>query len=171
MDNYYVVGTIIGTHALKGEVKVYSVTDFKENRFKKGSTLYIEKDGQMIKVTVKTHREHKETDLISFLEYNTINDVEQFKKCKLYVDESDIHDELDEDEFYYRQIIGCKIVYNNETIGEVKDIVNYGASDLLVITHVNGKEIMIPFVDEFILAIDLEEQIIEIDVIEGLLGE
>ncbi len=53
------VGKIVNTHALQGEVKVISNSDFKEDRFKKGSQLVIDFNGDHIEVTVATHRVHK----------------------------------------------------------------------------------------------------------------
>ena len=58
------VGKIVNTHALQGEVKVVSNSDFKEERFKKGSQLFIEFNGEYIEVIVATHREHKGADLL-----------------------------------------------------------------------------------------------------------
>lgn len=167
---YYYIGTIIGPHALKGEVKIFSETDFKEERYQIGNTLYIEKNNQVIAVKVKSHREHKGNDLVSFEGYSSINDIEQFNKCKIYVHESQLQ-ELDEDEFYYHQLIGSVVKTADRVLGKVKDIVNYGASDILIIEDDSKKEIMIPFIDEFIEEIDLEEQVIIIDPIEGLLGD
>ena len=37
--NYFNVGKIVNTQGLQGEMRVLSVTDFAEERFKKGNTL------------------------------------------------------------------------------------------------------------------------------------
>ena len=66
------VGKIVNTHALQGEVKVVSNSDFKEERFKKGSQLYIDFNGDHIEVVVATHREHKGADLLKFKYLNSL---------------------------------------------------------------------------------------------------
>jgi|SRR5690554_4449833 len=168
MSKYYSIGVIVSTHALKGEVKIYSSTDFSEERYKVGNKLYIEKD-KMIEVKVKSHRRHKGFDLVTFEGYENINKVLPFMKCKIYVSEVDIHD-LYENEYYYHELYDCSVSYNEKIIGKVIDVVNYGASDILVIKDINNNEIMIPFVDDFIKDVDKQSKKIYIDVIEGLLS-
>lgn len=55
------VGKIVNTHGVRGEVRVVSKTDFPEERYKKGSVLYIFKQGQgePLKVTVASHRQRQ----------------------------------------------------------------------------------------------------------------
>lgn len=170
MENYYVIGTIVSTHALKGEVKIYSTTDFKEERYKVGNKLFIERAKQMIEVKIKSYRRHKEFDLVSFENYNNINDVLELIKCKVYVHESQLQD-LELDEFYYHELIDSLVYNEDNLVGKVIDVVNYGASDILIIRNEDNKEIMIPFVDEFVKEIDSKNKKIHIEVIEGLLGE
>jgi len=168
MSKFYSIGTIVGTHALKGEVKINSTTDFREERYKTGSRLYINKDNEMIEVKVKSHRFHKGNDLVFFENYSDINQVLPFVDCEVYVNEEDLH-ELEENEFYYHELFDCEVYHQDEYIGIVTDIVNYGASDLLVVKKPNDKEVMIPFVNDFILDVDVENKRIQIEVIEGLL--
>lgn len=168
MNEYYVIGTIVSTHALKGEVKIYSTTDFRKERYQIGSTLYIKKDNQMIEVTIKSYRPHKEFELVTFENFNDINAVMPFVKCKIYVSGNNLQT-LDEDEYFYHQLFECLVYHENQLIGKVVDIVNYGASDILIIHDNNNKEVMIPFVNEFIVDVDTENKKIQIEVIEGLL--
>jgi 16S rRNA processing protein RimM len=170
-DEFTVVGTIIGTHSLKGEVKVYSVTDFKEDRYQVGNTLHIAYREEMVPVKIKSYREHKGNALLSFEGYPTINDVEKFVKSKIYVHNSQLQD-LEDDEFYYFELMGCTVLTNDEKeLGIIKDIVNYGASDIIIVESQDQKEIMIPFVNDFIEEVDLETRTVVINPIEGLLGE
>ncbi len=109
------VGKIVNTHALQGEVKVISNSDFKEDRFKKGSQLVIDFNGDHIEVTVATHRVHKGADLLKFKHLNSINDVEKFKGCALLVSADEL-DELDENEFYYFEIIVFQVVTTDDEV-------------------------------------------------------
>ena len=67
---YLLVGKIIGTHGIKGEVKVKTDSGFKEDRYRKGSVLYAKVDGKMEQICVDSHREHKNLDLIKFNNYH-----------------------------------------------------------------------------------------------------
>jgi len=168
MTKYCSIGTIVGTHALKGEVKISSTTDFREERYKKGSRLFINKDNEMIEVKVQNHRFHKGNDLVLFENYNDINKVLPFVNCEVFVHEDDLQP-LAENEYYYHELFDCEVYYQDEYIGIVTDIVNYGASDILVVKKPNDKEVMIPFVNDFIIDVDIKNKRIQIEVIEGLL--
>ena len=66
--NYFNVGKIVNTQGLQGEMRVLSVTDFAEERFKKGAelALFDEKDRFVQTVTIASHRKHKNFDIIKF---------------------------------------------------------------------------------------------------------
>lgn len=157
------VGRLVNTHGLRGEVKVLSQSDFKEERFKKGSTLFI---GDIL-VTVKSHRVHKNFDLLTFEEFNHINQVEKYKGTPLFVDAETIGD-LKEDEFYYHELEGMQVSDGSSVIGSVLEVRENPGNDLLVVKTPN-KTILIPFVSEIVKDVNKEENTIIVHVIEGLL--
>ena len=76
---------------------------------------------------------------------------------------------LDEGEYYVGDLIGCEVYNQGELIGKVKDIQLYEHHDLLV---VEGKQkIMIPYVDAFVEAEDIENKRIDVHLIEGFYDE
>ena len=158
----YLVGKIVGTHGIKGELKVKSDTSF--DRFKKGNVLYIEQEE---KIVINSSRVHKGMHLITINGLTNINDVLCYVNKDIYVP----HDrsELEEGEFYYEDIIGLDC-YNSkgELIGPVKDLQEVPQGLILEIQTKN-KTILIPFVDEFVVEVDLEKKRIQIQEIEGLL--
>ena len=88
-------------------------------------------------------------------------------KCKLFA----LKDEniLSKNQFYYVDLIGCKLVsQNNEDIGEVAGIEEFPAQTTLSCIN-NGKKYFVPFIDQFILKVDIENKLITVNVIEGLL--
>ena len=163
------VGKIVNTHALQGEVKVVSNSDFKEERFKKGSQLFIEFNGEYIEVIVATHREHKGADLLKFKHLNSINDVEKYKGCDLLVSAENL-DDLDENEFYYFEIIGCTVkATTGEEIGEITEILETGANDVWVVKRKGQKDALIPYIEDVVKSVDVEAKEVIIEVLEGLL--
>ncbi len=164
------VGKIVNTHGLKGEVKVIRITNF-DDRFKKGTVLYFtgKMNNQSIPLTIKHHRTHKQFDLLQFESYDTIEDVEPFKEGMLTI-EIDQHQPLEEGTYYYYQIIGCQVyTTNGEKLGIVKEIMAPGANDVWVVKCQDGKEVLIPYIEDVVKTVDVNENKIIIEPMEGLL--
>ncbi|XMB67389.1 ribosome maturation factor RimM [Mycoplasmatota bacterium zrk1] len=157
-------GKLVNTHGLRGEVKINSKSDFKSERFKKGNKLYIDKS---IEVTVKSHRTHKNLDLVMFEEYSNINDVEKYKGLDVFVKKDNIK-KLDEDEYYFFELEGLDVFENNQYLGKVKEIRENPANPILILST-ESKDVMIPFVSEFIIKVDIDNSRIDISTIEGML--
>ena len=110
------VGKIVNTHSLKGEVKVISSTDFEEERFKKGSKLLITRGNQLIReVVVQSYRNHKNFLLVKFEGIDSVEEAEKLKNLQIKIDSDEVG-ELEENEFYFHQIIGCEVFDENEIV-------------------------------------------------------
>ena len=129
--NYFNVGKIVNTQGLQGEMRVLSVTDFAEERFKKGTelALFDEKDQFVQTVTIASHRKQKNFDIIKFKDMYHINAIEKYKGYSLKVAEEDLND-LDDGEFYYHEIIGLEVYEGDNLIGTIKEILQPGANDV-----------------------------------------
>lgn len=172
MDRYFTVGKIVNTHGIRGEVRVITISDFAEERYAPGNQLYyFTPDHKLVRpLTIKSHRRHKQFDLVSFEDHPTINDVEPYKGGFLKVKESDLHP-LEEGEYYYHQIIGCKVYSDTgQLLGTVTEILSPGANDVWVVKSLdNRKEILVPYIDDVVLEVNPEEKKITIHLLEGLL--
>ena len=157
------VGKIVNTHSLKGEVKVISSTDFEEQRFEKGTELLITRGNQVVKeVTVESYRIHKNNLLVKFVGIDSIEEAEKLKNLQIKIDSENIG-ELEENEYYFHEIIGCEVFdENGKSLGEISEILTPGANDVWVIKSQNGKEILIPYIEDVVKKIDIE-------VMEGLI--
>ena len=164
------VGKIVNTHSLKGEVKVISSTDFEEQRFEKGTELLITCGNQVVKeVTVESYRTHKNNLLVKFVGIDSIEEAEKLKNLQIKIDSDNIG-ELEENEFYFHEIIGCEVFdENGKSLGEILEILTPGANDVWVIKSQNGKEILIPYIEDVVKKIDVENKKIDIEVMEGLI--
>ena len=172
MDKWFNVGKIVNTHGIRGEVRVISKTDFADERYKPGSKLYLfmPKDKEPVELTVKAHRQHKNFDLLTFEGFENINDVEKLRDGILKVHETQLG-ELEEDEFYFHEVIGCKVVTTeDEEIGKVTEILTPGANDVWVVKGKGGKEYLIPYIAHVVLKVDVKEKLVVIDPMEGLLS-
>lgn len=170
MEKWFNVGKIVNTHGIKGEVRIISRTDFPEERYQVGNVLYILQTNQEpLEVIVKTHRVHKNFDLVSFEGFENVNDVEVFKGALLKVPESQLGD-LDEGEYYFHEIIGCTVVTDTgEELGVINEILTPGANDVWVVKRKEGKDVLIPYIDDIVKEINIEEKKIYIHLMEGLI--
>lgn len=169
MEKLYNVGKIVNTHGIRGEVRVMSVTDFPELRYQKGSILLLDrKNDKPIELTVASHRKHKNFDLLTFEGHPTIESVEPYRDGILKIKESQLTD-LPQDEFYFHEIIGLTVVTEEgREIGTIKEILQPGANDVWVIRREKQKDLLIPYIEECVLNIDLEESKVTVHLMEGL---
>ena len=166
---YLEVGTILTTHGIKGEVKVNIITD-DITRFNVGNKLYILKDNKYEPITIDSFRIHKNMALITFNNIKDINLVLPYIKTTIYVNPEEL--ESNTEGFYFDDLIGLEVFDssdNNKLIGKVIDVLEVPQGSILRVKKENGKNALIPFVDEFIKNVDLENSVIEIASIEGLL--
>lgn len=163
---YFEVGKIINTFGIKGELKVYSDSDFIEERFKVGETLFLKKNNAYQEVTISSVRFHQNDILITLNHLFDINLVLAYVGSYLYIKKSDLRP-LPKDEYYIFELIGHK-VYNtqDDLLGTVKDIIIAGDSSILEVFNDEGKKVLIPFNAFFIH--EVEENKIIINEIEGL---
>lgn len=170
MTKWYNVGKIVNTQGIRGEVRVISTTDFKEERYKIGNTLAMFlKDNEQIDVEIASYRTHKNFDIISFKGFNNINDVEKYKGSILKVSEAQLG-ALEENEFYYHEIIGCKVQTEaGEEIGTISEVLSPGANDVWVVKRKGEKDALIPYIESVVLRVDVDNKEVVIRPLEGLL--
>src|SRR5699024_712818 len=169
--NLFKIGKIINTHGIKGEVKIQQSTDFME-RFNVGNIVYIKQDGRdSLPLTIRTMRIHKNSVLLQFEHYESLNDVEQLKNKELFITKDQLT-ELEEDEFYYYEIIGRDVeTVAGDYIGKVDHILSPGANDVWVVHTPNKKELLIPYIEQVVKSVSLEEKKIVIEPMEGLFDQ
>lgn len=128
---YFDVGKVVNTHGIKGEVRVISITNTPEDRYYEGAPLtWFGTDGSQEELTVRSHRVHKNFDLLTFENYYNINQVEKFVGGMLRISE-DYLLELPDNTFYIHEVIGSRVIDDTgEEVGKVKEILSPGANDV-----------------------------------------
>ncbi|EJW14508.1 ribosome maturation factor RimM [Paenibacillus alvei] len=165
------VGKLVNTHGIRGEVKIIPTTDFPETRFAQKSELILQQPDSNINVpvTIERSRLHKNMYIVKFTQFDNINDVEKYKGWVLKVSEEQL-DELDDDEYYYHEIIGCKVVTDEgEELGVIEEILSPGANDVWVVKPAKGKSILLPVIDDVVLEVNVQEKIVKVHIMEGLI--
>ena len=172
MEKWFNVGKIVNTHGIRGEVRVISRTDFPDERYKIGNTIFLFGEGKKNpeELKIKTHRLHKNFNLLTFEGYDNVNEVEYMKGGALKVPESFLGD-LAENEYYFHEIIGCKVVtVEGDEIGVISEILTPGANDVWVIKTSKKEEVLIPYIEEVVMKVDVKEKLVVIEPMEGLLS-
>lgn len=169
---WFNVGQLVNTHGVQGEVRVTPRTDFPEERFAVGSelSLFMPNETTPIKLKISGSRIHKNFYLLTFENHFNLSHVEKYKTGMLKISEMQLG-ELEENEFYYHEIKGCDVVtLEGDLIGTVTDILETGANDVWTVTPAQGKPHYIPYIEDIVKEIDIENKKITIEVMEGLLS-
>lgn len=151
MNNYLLVGKIINTFGIKGEVKVLSDFEYKERIFKNGFSIYIGEDYN--KEVINTYRVHKNYDLLTFMGYTNINEILKYKGLNIYINKDDL--KLQDNEYLLSDLIGLEVYDNASLIGVVID---YELNNTVLLKIKGEKNFYIPLVDEYIKKVDLKER-------------
>ena len=165
---YISIGKIIGTHSLKGTLKVKSFTDFKKDRYKLGNILYISFKDEFIPVTIVGFKTVKGIEHLTFKDLNDINMVEKYKGSFITFNKEEAV-ELPLDEYYYEELIGLDVYNDDDFIGECIDVRELPQGELLVVKRESKKDTLIPFRKEFIKEVNKDLKRINIIAWEGLL--
>lgn len=158
------IGQIVNAVALKGEVKIYNYSDYKE-RFEELDYIYVgDKKTEIEKV-----RYMKEMPILKLKGINDRNAAEAVKTKDVFIDETQLR-ELPEDVFYIRDLIGLDVKDSDgNRLGVLTDVIQNSAQDLYEVKLENDKKILIPAVNEFIVDINPEEKCITVKLIEGFM--
>ena len=149
--DYIYIGKIVNTFGIKGEVKIVSDFYEKDKVFKSGFKLYI--SPMYIEEEILSTRVHKGYNLVLFKNYNNINDVLKYKDMGVYIKRSDLS--LDKDEYLIEDLIGYQVYDEDKLLGKVDEV----SKNNSVLLKINGDKVFyIPFIDEFIIKVDVENK-------------
>ena len=168
MEDLLQVGVITATHGIRGEVKVFPTTD-DPRRFKKLKTCILDAGREKQELEVESCKFFKQFVILKFKGIDNINDIERYKQCGLFVTREHAV-RLKRGEYFIADMIGSKVVDEEEKeFGILKEVLRTGANDVYVVETVDGKEVLLPAIKQCILDIDIEEHIIKVHIMEGLL--
>ncbi|MEV7615210.1 ribosome maturation factor RimM [Streptomyces sp. NPDC089799] len=166
-----VVARVGRAHGIKGEVTVEVRTDEPELRLSPGAVLHTE-PASAGPLTIETGRVHSGRLLLRFEGVKDRTAAEALRNTLLIaeVDPSELPEE--EDEYYDHQLLDLDVVLADGTvIGRISEISHLPSQDLFIVEREDGTEVMIPFVEEIVTEIDLEEQRAVIDPPPGLIDD
>ncbi|GGV09440.1 ribosome maturation factor RimM [Streptomyces litmocidini] len=166
-----VVARIGRAHGIKGEVTVEVRTDEPELRLGPGAVLLTD-PASAGPLTIETGRVHSGRLLLRFEGVRDRNAAEALRNVLLIAEVDPTEMPEEEDEYYDHQLIDLDVVLADGTeIGRITEISHLPSQDLFIVERPDGTELMIPFVEEIVTEIDLEEQRAVIDPPPGLIDD
>jgi 16S rRNA processing protein RimM len=171
-DDMVLVGRIARPHGIRGQVIVTPDTDFAEERFAAGSTLWTRPPdaapGTEEALTVASVRLQNGRPVVGFEGFSRIEDVERLAGLELRVPETALQP-LAPGSYYRHQLVGCAVeTVAGEPVGMVTRVDAGAAGSLLIVDGPRG-EVLIPLATGICVEIDVDARRIRIDPPEGLL--
>jgi 16S rRNA processing protein RimM len=158
------IGKIVSTFGLKGEVKVWPYTDWPEH-FQELETVCVGFDRNSCWIhKIEKVRYHKSLVILKLSQVDSIEEAEKLRGMQIFIRESELMP-LPENQYYIHDIIGMDVVTTEgEYLGKICEILRSPAHDIYV-----ADKALIPAVKEFVVSIDVKKKQMVIKPIEGLI--
>ena len=153
-----IIGKIINTRGLKGEMKVDNRSSFIKDRYKSGNIIYLSKDEENF--IEKTIVKYSYTKGFIYLNLEGVDDIDkanQYREYYVFCEDSKLNE--GKDIYHYLTLKNMDIVFEDKIIGKVINIESNGRQDLLRI-DTGTKTFLVPFLNDFILEINKENKTI-----------
>ena len=168
MEDLLQVGIITSTHGVRGDVKVYPTTD-DPRRFRRLKEVVLDTGREKLNLEIEGVKFFKQFVILKFKGLDNINDIEKYRQKSLYVTRKNAV-RLQRDEYFIADLIGLKVQDEDGTeLGTVKDVIETGANDVYEVEMEDGRSLLLPAIKQCILNVDVENGMMQVHVLEGLL--
>lgn len=164
------IAKVLNFHGIKGEAKL-GFSKGREKQIEALKKVYVKKDKIYTELNVVSVRFHKHFAIVKFKEFSTVNEVEEYKGCDIFLDRAEVEKNLDNNEYLISDLIDMD-VYDEDgcCIGKISAVGENLANNILSVKDNNGKEHLVPFVKELVPVVDLKGKKVVINNIEGLIN-
>jgi len=162
------VGRILRPHGVRGELKVEVWTDV-QGRFDVGNELFLNVHGRSRRIRIEQARPDKGNLLLRISGVDGREQAEEVQNARFEVESADVP-EAPEGFYYHFQLVGCAC-HEQEAglLGEVVEVVEDGGGFLLRVEK-DHHSLLVPFVDAFLVDVDVKAQRIDLKLPDGLLA-
>lgn len=168
MEKYIKIGQITKPFGLKGELKVFSYTDFIEERYKKNNDVIIKYNQEYITLTIESYKLHKNLINVKFKGLDDINLVEKYSGCDILIERSNLH-KLNKGEYYTFELENLKVYDTNNNYLGILVKVEQGVTHNNFRIKNDNTSFLVPNIPVFIKEIDIENKKVIINLMEGLI--
>lgn len=166
-DNCFLLGKITKTHGVKGELIIWLDVDFPED-YEEMESIFLEIKGELVPYFIEDLQIRGSKSIIKFEEIDSFDDAKKLVDCDVYLPEDNLP-ELNDDQFYYHEIIGFDVVdASHGKLGKIIGVFENNSQDLIGMDY-QGVEVLIPISDEIVKTIDREKKELHTAMPEGLL--
>lgn len=166
-EDCFQLGYITKVHGISGELQVNFEADEPENYIEMES-VFVEINRKLIPFFIEDLNLSGKKGILKFEDVDSIEEAEEFVGKKLFLSLEALP-ELNQDQFYYHQIIGFAVIDAQlGQLGTVKEVMENPGHDLVNMEY-QSKEILIPVTDHIILKADLPNKILQVNLPDGLL--
>lgn len=167
MEDLLRVGVIANTHGVHGEVKVFPTTD-DMNRFKKLKQVFLDTGKELKPLEIAGVKFFKNMTILKFKGIDTINDIEKYKGKDLMITREQAIP-LNKDEYFICDLVGCQVVTEEgEDVGELTEVLQTAANDVFVVQTKEKKEVLIPYIDDCVKNVSIEEKKVTVVLLPGM---
>lgn len=168
MDELVSIGQVTAPHGVRGEVRVLPLTDFPQ-RFREVKRLFVKRpDAAAEERRVERARLHKQFVIVKLEGIDTRDQAETLRRALLQVAPEEVYP-LPEGYYYVFQIVGLRVFdEDGRELGVVDDVLFTGANDVYVVKTTDGREMLLPAVDEVVRRIDVAGGRMEVRLLPGL---
>ncbi|MDR2236605.1 MAG: ribosome maturation factor RimM [Chryseobacterium sp.] len=166
-EDCYLLGKITRRHGLAGNVILKLDTDQPE-LYNKLESIFVEINGLLVPFFIEKSSWSKNDALNIFLKNSSEAIVDQVLGKSVYLPLATLP-KLSGKQFYYHEIIGFDILDQNDNNCGVIRSVNDQTAQNYFITNLEGKEVVIPIIKDWIMEVNREERYIKTELPEGLI--
>jgi len=160
---YIEFGKIVNTHALKGEIKIYSYTDNVDNILSL-KNVYVNN----VKYTVSNSRFLKGMFTMKLKEVNSIEEAEKLIGNVIFRELQEAERDV-EDEYFVKDLEGIEVYDEQDTkIGVLQEVFTTGANDVYKVVDISGKDIYLPAIKQVVKLVDIKSKKMIVSIMEGL---
>lgn len=165
--NYILIGKIVNTHGVKGEVKIYPYTDDIDN-LSNIKEFYLDKELSN-KFIVENCRPHKNMLIAKLKDVSDVDSALRLKDKDIFINKNSL-DKLDEGTYYIFDLIGLDVFDMDENkIGVLQNVEQNGANDIYEVLTLDGKKIYLPAIREVIKKVDIGNKKMYVCIMKGLI--
>jgi len=168
ISDFLEIGTIVGTHGIRGELRVNPACDSPEF-FAGFDVLYYDAQGSD-PVRILGARTNKNIALLRLEGVDSIEAAQPLRGRTLFFRRADA--QLEKGRYFIAELLGCEVYdVDDPTLryGVIGDVSQTGANDVWHIRTDNGNEVLIPVIDAVVKSVDIEAGRVEVVMLEGLL--
>ncbi len=153
-------------HGIRGEVTVQVLTDAPGDRFVPGTEFVVE-PASAGPLVVESARWNKDILLLAFEGIETRNQAETLRGAKLFIETEEL-DEDDDEGWYEHELVGLEARVGSQVVGKIAALHTLPVQDLLVVETPDGKEILVPFVEQIVPEVNVADGFVLLTPPDGL---